>query len=95
MPPTESVKINPWGSDFRQKMRRTGWRQGGELISLPPNEQAEMMKTLASVGEDVSKSNPALHEAYETVVAAAKRTGNGAEPVIRRPDGGRRKPAAQ
>jgi len=48
--------------------------QGGELIALPANEQAEMMKTLASVGEDVSRGNPALHEAYETVVDAAKRT---------------------
>ncbi len=72
--PTESVKINPWGLDFRHKMQKAWVAQGGELINLPPNEQAEMMKTLASVGEDVSKSNPALHEAYETVVAAAKRT---------------------
>ena len=70
----ESVKINPWGLDFRHKMQKAWVAQGGELINLPPNEQAEMMKTLASVGQDVSKSNPALHEAYETVVAAAKRT---------------------
>jgi len=33
-----------------------------------------MMQLLASVGEDVSKSNPALHEAYEIVTDAAKRT---------------------
>jgi hypothetical protein len=33
-----------------------------------------MMGTLASVGEDVSKENPALHEAYEVVADAAKRT---------------------
>jgi TRAP-type C4-dicarboxylate transport system substrate-binding protein len=70
----ESAKINPFGSEFREKMRTTWVAQGGELISLPPDEQAAMMKTLASVGEDVSKSQPALHEAYETVVAAAKRT---------------------
>jgi TRAP-type transport system periplasmic protein len=70
----ESVKINPFGLAFIDKMRK-GWvAQGGELIDLPPAEQADMMKTLASVGEDVSKSNPALREAYETVVAAAKRT---------------------
>ena len=73
----ESVKINPWGLDFRHKMQKAWVAQGGELINLPPNEQAEMMKTLASVGEDVSKSNPSLHEAYETVVAAAKRTEQG------------------
>jgi TRAP-type transport system periplasmic protein len=71
---TESVKINPWGLAFIDKMRK-GWvAQGGELINLPPNEQAEMMKTLSSVGEDVSKNEPAVHTAYETVVAAAKRT---------------------
>jgi TRAP-type transport system periplasmic protein len=74
----ESVAINPWGSDFRKKMRTAWLGQGGELISLPPNEQTELMKTLGSVGEDVSKSNPALHEAYETVVAAAKRTASAA-----------------
>jgi hypothetical protein len=32
------------------------------------------MATLVSVGDDVSKSNPALHEAYEIVTEAAKRT---------------------
>jgi TRAP-type transport system periplasmic protein len=70
----ESVKINPWGSAFRAKVRKDWVAQGGELIQLPPGEQAVMMKTLASVGEDVSKNNPALRQAYETVVAAAKRT---------------------
>jgi TRAP-type transport system periplasmic protein len=70
----ESVKINPWGTAFREKMRKAWVAQAGELISLPPTEQAMMMQTLASVGEDVSKSQPALHEAYETVVAAAERT---------------------
>jgi TRAP-type transport system periplasmic protein len=70
----ESVNINPWGLDFRRKMEKAWLAQGGELIKLPPNEQAELMKTLSSVGEDVSKRSQALHEAYETVVAAAKRT---------------------
>jgi hypothetical protein len=36
-----------------------------------------MMKTLATVGEDVSKGKPALHEAYEAVTATAKRTAPG------------------
>ncbi|HTV35641.1 MAG TPA: TRAP transporter substrate-binding protein [Xanthobacteraceae bacterium] len=70
---SESVAINPWALDFRHKMQKDWVAQGGELISLPPDEQAAMMKTLSSVGEDVSKSDPALHAAYETVVAAAKR----------------------
>lgn len=54
-------------------MQKDWAAQGGELINLPANEQAEMLKTLAGVGADVAKSNPAVHEAYETVVAAAKR----------------------
>jgi TRAP-type C4-dicarboxylate transport system substrate-binding protein len=69
----ESVKINPFGTEFRKKMRNAWLAQGGQLISLPPNEQAELMKMLGSVGEDVSKNKPAVHAAYETVVAAAKR----------------------
>ena len=73
----ESVKINPWGLDFRHKMQKTWVAQGGELIKLPAAEQAQMMETLASVGQEVSKSNPSLHEAYETVLAAAKRTAPG------------------
>ena len=53
---------------------RKGWTdRGGELISLPPDEQASMMATLASVGDDVSKTKPDVHEAYEIVTAAAKR----------------------
>ena len=68
-----SVKIDPFGTAFYRKMQKSWVSQGGELINLPPNEQAEMLKTLASVGEDVSKSNPAVHAAYETVVAAAQR----------------------
>lgn len=48
--------------------------QGGELIQLPREEQAAMMRTLSQVGEDVSKGNPALHEAFRLVADAATRT---------------------
>jgi TRAP-type transport system periplasmic protein len=71
---TESVAINPVAVELGEKFRK-GWIDGGgELISLPADEQAAMLKTLASVGDDVSKSKPALHEAYEIVTDAAKRT---------------------
>lgn len=33
-----------------------------------------MMRTLSQVGEDVSKGNPALHEAFRLVADAATRT---------------------
>jgi TRAP-type C4-dicarboxylate transport system substrate-binding protein len=62
-----------WQGDFYAKQRKLWVEKGDELIALPPEEQATMMKTLASVGDDVSKSKPALNEAYKTLVAAANR----------------------
>jgi TRAP-type C4-dicarboxylate transport system substrate-binding protein len=69
-----SEGIRPWAVEFYAKMQKTWVAQGGELIKLPPDEQAAMMRTLASVGEDVSKSKPGLHDAYRIVADVAKRT---------------------
>jgi TRAP-type C4-dicarboxylate transport system substrate-binding protein len=69
----ESVAINQESAAFVEKMRKLWVERGGELISLPPNEQAAMMKTLGAVGEDVSKSKPALNAAYHVAIEAAKR----------------------
>jgi hypothetical protein len=55
-------------------MRKTWVERGGEIISLPPDEQSAMMKMLASVGADVSKSKPQLSAAYKVVVDAAARS---------------------
>jgi hypothetical protein len=44
------------------------------LISLPADEQAELLKTLSSVGADISKEKPALAEAYKIVSEAAQRS---------------------
>ena len=60
--------------DFLDKARKAWVDRGGELISLPPDEQSAMMKTLASVGADVSKQKPGLSAAYQVVIDAAKRT---------------------
>jgi TRAP-type C4-dicarboxylate transport system substrate-binding protein len=46
---------------------------GGELIALPADERAEMVKTLASVGAEVAKSKPKVQEAYTIVTEAAAR----------------------
>jgi TRAP-type C4-dicarboxylate transport system substrate-binding protein len=70
----ESININSFAVDFMVKSRKAWVDKGGELISLPPNEQATMMEGLASVGEDVSKSKPLLSAAYHVAVEAAKRT---------------------
>jgi len=56
-------------NDYLQKWKSAG----GTLIKLSSTEHAEMMKTLASVGADVSKQNPPLLAAYKLVTEAAER----------------------
>ena len=76
----ELIAIDPQAVAIYQQARK-GWTDGGgELIKLPPDEQKAMVATLASVGDDVSKSKPALREAYEIVTEAAQRTRNAAGP---------------
>ena len=70
----ESVAINPWAIDLNARVRKGWLDKGGEVISLPPDDQAAMMSTLLSVGEDVSKSKSELSAAYGAVAEAAKRT---------------------
>ena len=69
----QQAAIAPIAIDIVEKSRK-GWTdQGGELISLPPGEQAEMMKTFASAVADITKPKPALDEAYKIVSDAAQR----------------------
>jgi TRAP-type transport system periplasmic protein len=69
----QQAAIAPLASEIVEKARK-GWLDaGGELISLPPDEQAELMKTFSSAVADVTKPKPALNEAYDIVAEAAKR----------------------
>jgi TRAP-type C4-dicarboxylate transport system substrate-binding protein len=70
----QQAAITPTAIETVNKARK-GWTDtGGELISLPPDEQSEMMKTFSSVGADVSKEKPLLNDAYKIVTEAAQRT---------------------
>jgi TRAP-type transport system periplasmic protein len=71
---SESLAINATALKMFGDQRKAWVANGGELISLPADEQTAMMKMLSSVGEDVSRSQPALHEAFEIVADAARRT---------------------
>jgi len=68
-----SAAINPIALDLFNKGRKSWVDAGGELISLPRDEQSAMMEMLASVGDDVSKSKPGVREAYQVVRDAANR----------------------
>jgi TRAP-type C4-dicarboxylate transport system substrate-binding protein len=69
----QQAAIAPIATDIVEKARK-GWTDaGGELISLPSDEQAEMMKTFAVGVSEVTKPKPALNDAYDIVTAAAQR----------------------
>ena len=69
----QQAAITPTAIEIVNKARK-GWTDtGGELISLPPDEQTEMMKTFSSVGADVSKEKLLLNDAYKIVTDAAQR----------------------
>jgi TRAP-type transport system periplasmic protein len=70
---SQSVAINPAAIQIVDQGRKTWQEKGGELIYLPADEQAQMMKTLSTVGADVAKTKPRLQEAYQLVTAAALR----------------------
>ena len=69
----ETVAINKDAEAFVERMRKTWVERGGELIQLPADEQAQLIKTLSSVGPDVSKNKPALAAAFKVVTDAANR----------------------
>jgi TRAP-type C4-dicarboxylate transport system substrate-binding protein len=69
----EAAAIRPIAADFRGKSEAAYAASGGEEIMLPADEQASFLKTISSVGADVSKSNPQLAAAYKIVTDAAAR----------------------
>ncbi|MGA7229644.1 MAG: TRAP transporter substrate-binding protein [Xanthobacteraceae bacterium] len=68
-----SVKINPWIVEFNAEARQHWISAGGELISLPAEEQSAMVRALASVGKDISSAKPELYAAYHVIIDAAQR----------------------
>jgi TRAP-type C4-dicarboxylate transport system substrate-binding protein len=68
-----SVKINPWIVEFNAEARQHWISAGGELISLPAEEQSAMVSALASVGKDISSAKPELYAAYRVIIDAAQR----------------------
>jgi len=69
----EAAAINPQAVDILNGARKTWTDHGGELNYLPTDEQAQMMQTLQTVGEDVAAKNPAVKTDYEIVKEAAQR----------------------
>ena len=70
----EQTTIGPVANEIVNKARK-GWTDsGGELIALPPDEEADLMKIFLTAGSEVSKTKPAIEAAYKIVTDAAART---------------------
>jgi TRAP-type transport system periplasmic protein len=70
----QDVAINSVATKMFKDTQDSYRASGGELIDLPTAEQATFMKTLASVGADVSSKKPMLAAAYKIVTDVAART---------------------
>src|ERR1700680_1794663 len=70
----QQAAIGPLAIEIVHKARK-GWTDsGGELISLPPDEEADLMKIFLTAGSEVSQNKPAIEAAYKIVTDAAQRT---------------------
>jgi TRAP-type transport system periplasmic protein len=67
-------EVTPWALDFLVAQRKVWTDRGGELIALPAADKAEMLTKLATVGDDIVKTKPALRPLWDQMVAAAGRS---------------------
>ena len=72
----EARKLQPWARqtaiDEVAALRKVWTEQrGGEIVTLPPAQQAELEKRLKPIGAEVTKANPVLKEFYDKIQATA------------------------
>jgi len=67
----EAEAINPESVQILDDARKAWTKGGGQMINLPPDEEAKMLQIMGSVGDDVAKSKPELKAAYDIVKKAA------------------------
>src|SRR5712691_8705417 len=70
----ESVSrdLVPFVKEFFAKQRKVWIDKGGELISVPPEEQSAMIDKISSVADDLSKTKPELNKTVKIVFESAK-----------------------
>jgi TRAP-type C4-dicarboxylate transport system substrate-binding protein len=62
-----------WSNRTREQHFETWKKEGGEVITLAADEQAELVKMMATVGDDVVKENPEIAAMYKLFREAADR----------------------
>ncbi|HET7193090.1 MAG TPA: TRAP transporter substrate-binding protein [Pseudolabrys sp.] len=74
----EARKLQPWARqtaiDEVAALRKVWIEQrGGEIVTLPAAEQAELEKRLKPIGADVTKGDPVLKAFYEKIQTVSKK----------------------
>jgi hypothetical protein len=67
------LAINRQAIAIDDQARNTWVDAGGELISLPGEEQSALLKIIGSAGDEVASTKPSLLAAYKIVTGAAQR----------------------
>ncbi|MDB5532252.1 MAG: C4-dicarboxylate-binding periplasmic protein DctP [Hyphomicrobiales bacterium] len=71
----EARKLQPWARqtavDEVAELRGKWIEKGGEIITLPAADQAELEKRLKPIGAEVTKSDPALKAFYDKLQATS------------------------
>jgi TRAP-type C4-dicarboxylate transport system substrate-binding protein len=70
---SEALAINRQSIEIDDQARNTWVSSGGELISLPADEQSALLKIIGSAGDEVASTKPPLLAAYKIVAEAAQR----------------------
>jgi len=69
----QSTAIDAQAIAINDRARKAWVEGGGELIGLPADEEAALLKIVAGVGDEVSNTKPQLGAAYRIVTEAAQR----------------------
>ena len=70
---SQALAINRQAIEIDGQARSTWVSSGGELISLPADEQSALLKIIGSAGDEVASTKPPLLAAYKIVTEAAQR----------------------
>jgi TRAP-type transport system periplasmic protein len=65
------VKDQQWQTQFTKDLEHQWVGMGGEVHMLPPDDLAKMRTLLTDTGDEVTKSQPAVHDMLEAVRAVA------------------------
>jgi C4-dicarboxylate-binding protein DctP len=71
----EARKLQSWARqtavDENVELRQKWIERGGEIVTLPPADQAELEKRLKPIGVEVTKGDPMLKAFYDKIQATA------------------------